>query len=200
MTPFSDYLSARIRAAKSRFAPDYSSLEVVTRSLEFLYFCCIASEELLLDGAKAAESREDLFSRHLGTYYRAHFEEEKGEIALLVKDLAFIGINPRASAPNPIAMGMIGSQYYMIKHLHPVCLLGYMAIQEADPTKVEVIEKLEEAHGKGLFSFLRLHAVKDLEHRKDLIALIDQVPSALRQPVIESTDNALAYLGRFYGG
>jgi|SRR5215472_8223582 len=200
MVTFSEYLLDRIRGAKARFRPDWSDLAIVLNQLLFAYHCCIASEELLLDGAKAAESREDLFSRHLGTYYRAHFEEEKGEIALLVKDLAFIGINPRASAPNPIAMGMIGSQYYMIKHLHPVCLLGYMAIQEADPTKVEVIETLEEAHGKELFSFLRLHAVKDLEHRKDLIALIDQVPGALRQPVIESTDNALAYLGRFYGG
>jgi hypothetical protein len=103
------------------------------------------------------------------------------------------------TAPHPLALGLIGTQYYLIKHVHPVCLLGYMAIQEADPTSIEVVEKLEAAYGQELFRFIRLHATRDLEHGKDLQAVLDRVPESLRHLVIESTENALAYLGSFYG-
>ena len=199
MITLSDYLLSYIREMKDRIKPDLSRRELVTGSLEFLYHACMASEQLLFDAAIAASVHDDPFSKHLESYYRTHLEEEKGELEILVGDLANAGIDASVSAPGVAVMAMIGTQYYLAKHVHPASLLGYMAIQEADPTPIQMVEHLEEAYGKDLFRFLRLHAIKDLEHRKELISVIDRVPENLKPLVVESATNALSYITIFYG-
>lgn len=158
--------------------------EEVIKNLVFLYHACTASEGLLLDAAQATLDCEGLRA-----YYSAHLEEEKGELAVLKEDLAFGGIEP--GMPNKHVMAMIGSQYYMLKHVHGCCLLGYLAVQEADPTPIKTVELLEDLYEKNLFRFLRMHAIKDLEHCKEIEHLIDSLPERFR-PLIEwSADNTL---------
>jgi hypothetical protein len=184
---FSDQLIEHIRGVKRTIAMDISRLEVVLGNLKFIYWTCLASEQLLID---AAEFTFD-FPR-LAEYYQSHLEEERGEIEILVEDLESGKVDP--GEPDPIAMAMIGTQYYLIKHVNSAALLGYMAVQEADPTPIEVVEALEKTYGKNLFRFVRMHAIKDLEHRKELIEVIDLAPKHLRPVIFNSSDSALGYM------
>lgn len=193
MTKFSDELLELIRVVKKMYLFDGSKREVVLGKLKFLFHACVASEDLLVDAsvvALALPSNE--FNDRLASYYQTHLEEEKGEVAVLLDDLASAKTTP--GDPSKAVMAMVGTQYYMIKHVHPVSLLGYMAVQEADPTPINVVELLENLHGKALFRFLRMHAIKDLEHRKELIEVIDSVPEELRPIIYDSAKNALGYL------
>jgi hypothetical protein len=184
---FSDELIAHIREVKRTIRIDYRRLDTVIENLKFLYWSCLASEQLLID---AAEFTFD-FPR-LAQYYESHLKEERGEIEILVEDLESGKVD--VGEPDHIAMAMIGTQYYLIKHINAAALLGYMAVQEADPTPIEIVEALERMHGKNLFRFVRMHAIKDLEHRKELIEVIDLAPKHLRPLILNSADSALGYM------
>lgn len=192
---FADYLLNEIKKWKGNLPFDFSKREVVLENLKFLYWTCKASEQLLIDGAHQAFKYEDEFTVGLGEYYQEHFHEEKDELKVLVKDLANAGVKVEDLKLDKLAMALIGSQYYMLKHSHPVSLLGYMAIQEADPTPMKVVKLLEEAHGKEILSFLRMHAIKDLEHRKELIEILDTIPEDKKKLVCESAENVMGYMG-----
>lgn len=193
---FSDMLIERIRELKrTSIVIDGSRLDVVIANLRFLHDAVVASEQLLIDAADSTDLLpRNPFHTRLSEYYRSHVEEERGEVALLVDDLKSAGV--RLGAPDPLAMAMVGTQYYLLKHVHPATLLGYMAVQEADPTPLAVVNILEQAHGKDLLRFLRLHAVKDLEHRKELIEVIDRAPEPLHALVADSAENVLGYFSQ----
>jgi hypothetical protein len=185
---FSDQLIDDIREYKKLISVDYSNRAAVIENLKFLHDCCVATEDLLWDAGMKAGGGD------LGQYYMKHLYEERGEIAILRKDLWSIDL--KEWEPNPIAIAMIGTQYYMLKHIDPVSLLGYMAVQEADPTPIETVEQLERLHGKGLFHFLRLHAIKDQEHRKELIQVIDNVSEENQRFIVNSAQSTLEYLAK----
>ena len=181
---FSDKLLVVIREHKKHFRIDVTNRAGVIENLKFLHDCCAASEELLLEAALLSGIGDNYFGRHLN--------EESGELSILENDLKAAGVERWTASP--IAMAMIGTQYYLIKHVSPVALLGYMAVQEADPTPIGVVEDLETAHGKDLFKFLRMHALKDLEHRKELIEVIDQQKDSDLDLIAFSARNTLEYL------
>jgi hypothetical protein len=118
-------------------------------------------------------------------------EEERDHVIWLRDDLRSVGVN--VGAPNRVAMAMVGTQYYLLKHVHPAALLGYMAVVEGDPVPEEVVDLLERAYGKYLMRFMRFHAVKDLEHRKELFEIIDLAPEQLHSLISDSTENVLDY-------
>lgn len=194
MNTFSEHLLGHIREQRRKTSPP--SLEAV---LKRLYDACVASEQLLLDASIACHVYQDEPTKQLGDYYSRHYMEEKGELSVLASDLEAAGIDYKILFPDKVVMAMIGTQYYLIHHKHPVCLLGYMAIMEADPTPINVVEKLEEVYGKDKFKFLRMHAIKDLEHRKELIELIDEQSEDKQALILYSTDNALAYWSNYHG-
>lgn len=192
---FSDLLLEHIRYTKNEIARDLSKREVFLSELVFIHNCCIASEQLLIEAKIWCGRYGDSFTKYLEKYYEGHLEEERGEIEILNDDLRNSGLDWSKTPINPAAIAMIGSQYYMLKHVHPVCLLGYMAIQEMDPTPIEIIERLENLHGKEILKFSRLHAVKDIDHAKELVQLVDAIPEGLKNLVRYSVDNALEYYG-----
>lgn len=193
---FSDVLITHIRDVKrTSFNNDASRRTVIIANLIFLYDAVVASERLLIE---AADSTDQLlpssFHERLGKYYRSHLNEERGHDKWLQEDLKSAGVKVPLGLPNRPAMAMVGTQYYLIKHTHPAALLGYIAVLEGDPTPVEVVDTLEQAHGKPLLRCARIHALKDLEHRKELFEIIDDTPESLRGLIAYSTDNTLDYI------
>lgn len=200
---FYDDLLEMIRERKrSELAFDINRREVVIKNLIFLYHACVASEDLLLEAAFAAAKWPN---ERLRDYYLRHYDEEKGEIKVLWDDLGSGGIEH--DMPDRFSMGMIGSQYYLLKHVDPASLLGYLAVMEADPTPIKNVEMLEELYGENLFRFLRMHAVKDLEHAKEIKEVIQEFKDD--EYIIKfSASNALDYyslaahewqMGNYYG-
>jgi hypothetical protein len=191
---FSAVLVENIRDVKRASCTiDTSQLAVVIANLVFMHDVIVASEQLLIEAARSTERMlRSSFHVRLAKYYRSHLEEERDHAQWMRDDLKSVGVAPEL--PNKLAVAMAGSQYYLLKHEHPAALLGYMATLEGDPVPVEVIESLEHAHGKQLLRCARMHAIKDLEHRKELFAVIDDTPDSLLGLISYSADNTLDYM------
>jgi hypothetical protein len=128
-----------------------------------------------------AVSESDLVAKCLADYLSKHMLEEKGHDEWLLEDLEVLGIERKAvlrRVPIPTATALAGTQYYWIFHVHPVALLGYLAVMEGSPPRTEFLEEAIVRTGlpTGAFRTYLRHAHLDLQHRKDLFATLDRMP------------------------
>lgn len=138
-------------------------------NLVFLHQVIVASENLM--ATALAETKNPRLSRYL----LAHAPEEKDHAKWLRDDLMTVGIDPEQEDLIRAAAELVGTQYYLIQHRNPNTLLGYMAVLEGFPFPMDLLEQLEQIHGKELLRCLRFHAVHDQEHRVELFRVIDEL-------------------------
>lgn len=165
---FSSQVIARVSAVLDGSA-GIATKEALIANLAFTQQVISASEGLM----------EEAISRSSGplkAYFVEHLEEERGHARWLADDLKTAGIDMSKMPLIRRAVEMAGSQYYLIKHVSPVSLLGYMAVLEGFPIALGTVNALEAAHGTDLLRTLRYHAEHDLDHRKALFSMIDQHP------------------------
>ena len=167
---------------------DFRDKRMVLANLIFMHQVMTASERLLFEAAN--ETTGDLRA-----YYFAHMEEERGHVQWLADDLKSVGINVALMPKVQAAIALAGSQYYLMKHISPFALLGYMLVLEGFPVAMEYVELLEVAHGKELFRTLRYHSEHDIEHRKELFSMIDVNPSA---EIMDSATLTATYINEFF--
>ena len=103
-------------------------------------------------------------------YYIQHLGEEKNHVAWIVADLATIGVTP--PQVHWRAARIAGTQYYLIRHVSPMALLGYMVAIESRPMSLDTVAQLEELYGVALIRTIRYHAENDIQHGADLLNLI----------------------------
>jgi hypothetical protein len=157
-----------LQILRTTSTPDLTNVDVVVRNMVFIHQVIMSTEDLLREAAELSEGA-------LKDYYERHLREELGHARWLADDLHSFGVPIYDLPRHQIAVELAGSQFYLIKYMSPACLLGYMAVLEGFPVPMEVVDKLEEIHGKSLFRTLRYHAEKDLEHRVELLEMIDNV-------------------------
>lgn len=185
----SEQLLAVLRDVRGQYpAVDLTKPRAFLRNLVFLHNVITASEHMLEVAAKCAQG-------HLREYFAAHLEEERRHEAWLADDLESVGVDVSALPISPEAVAMAGSQYYLIFHVDPGALLGYMAVLECFPLSDEQIALLESAHGKKLCRTLRYHATHDVDHGADLLAVIDKLPAQRFQLVLENAVQTALYIG-----
>jgi hypothetical protein len=114
-------------------------------------------------------------------YMKEHIVEEKDHDEWYVRDLGVLGMSRKevfARIPSPNIAAMIGSQYYWIKHHHPIAFLGYMGSTETNPPKEETVNSIIKDSGMPAAGFdtLMLHAKIDIHHSADIINLINSLP------------------------
>jgi hypothetical protein len=70
---------------------------------------------------------------------------------------------------------LVGAQYYLIRHCHPACLLGYIAVLEGCPPDAAVTGRLPALTGwpAPAFRTVAEHAALDLGHQRDLDSLLE---------------------------
>jgi hypothetical protein len=71
---------------------------------------------------------------------------------------------------------LVGTQYCWIEHVHPIALIGYLAIMEENqPPSVNAVDELARAKcfPTAAFRSMRLHAQLDIEHRESLYRAMD---------------------------
>ena len=106
-----------------------------------------------------------------------HGDEPGGEI---LEDLAVLGVDTGAlrdqPLPAPIA-ALIGSQFFRIRHAHPVSVLGFLWLEEHPPSRASV-ERLIDVTGlpRAGFRQLLVHSEVDVRHGAELRALMDSLP------------------------
>lgn len=115
------------------------------------------------------------------TYLQKHIPEETGHDEWVLDDLEVLGYRREdvlLRVPPLSAAELAGSQYYWIKHVHPVALLGFIAVLEGTPPDVEFFEQTADRIGlpRRAFSNLLLHGKLDPQHRDDLDHMLDALP------------------------
>ena len=121
---------------------------------------------------------DDPISAPLIKYITRHIAEETDHDTWYANDLELLGISKEqifARIPTPNVAALVGSQYYWMKHHHPVAFMGYLACLEVHHPTIEYVEGLIEKSGlpaKG-FSTMMEHAVIDAQHSKDIIETLD---------------------------
>ena len=129
--------------------------------LSFWYQVMIASEPLLEDSILLL--KDEGFDGELKAFYREHLKEERNHATWMREDMGEHPVNLHLGA----AM-LAGTQYYLIRRIHPVCLMGYMMELEGHEMDMSVVEEIERQHGKQAGRTLRLHAENDPRHIQEL--------------------------------
>ena len=188
---FSQHLIGTIRKVRKTYPLlNLTDRDVFVRNLVFVYHVIKGSENLLRVASERSEAGSSLHQ-----YLVEHLSEEREHEAWLAADLETAGIDVTRTIVPRIAVEMVGSQYYLIFHVDPAALLGYMAVLECFPTPIADIEALEAVHGTNLLRTSRYHAEHDLDHGAVLLSVIDQIPEGRQQIVLESAIQAAVYLG-----
>jgi hypothetical protein len=128
----------------------------------------------------------DSVSGALGDYLEKHIPEERGHDDWVLEDFEALGYSRETALermPSATAASLVGSQYYWILHLHPVALLGYIAVLEGSPPDegrlMKIIERTKLP--AQAFSTLVRHARLDPHHRDDLDRVMDSLTLTQRQ-------------------
>ena len=129
----------------------------------------------------------------LKEYYERHVFEEAGHAEILEEDLKSLGITDIAI--NPDAVEIAGAQYYLIAHVHPAALLGYMAALERHNVPEALITELEKHHEVTL-KCMRLHTLLDVEHIKDLDEQIERLRFDLKKLAKDNEDYVVEKINR----
>jgi hypothetical protein len=134
----------------------------------------------------AAEQCERMLDREpvaegMLAYFRKHIPEETGHDDWVLDDLETLGYNREEvlkRIPPPSAAALAGAQYYWIRHVHPVAMLGFIAVLEGTPPDVEFFEQTADRIWvpRRAFSNLLLHGKLDPQHRDDLDRTLDALP------------------------
>jgi hypothetical protein len=163
-------------------------------NLVFVYHAIKASRNLCL---VATEEEHD---KDIVAYLEHHAEEEKDHDRWLREDLKSEGIDPEKTTIPASVVEMVGGLYYLIYHVEPAALLGYMLVMESFPLSKEVLESLETVHGTALLRTLRYHSEHDPEHSDTLKFVIEQLPEHRRWIVSQTAIKTAHYIGRGMSG
>jgi len=142
-----------------------------------------ASVPLMQTALAACRNRfpSDPVTPGLASYLEQHIPEEMHHDEWILDDLEVLGLaraETLARIPPVSASLLVGAQYYWIEHVHPVALLGYIAVLEGTPPDTGYFSRIlgragiPEAAASNIFR----HAKLDPRHRDDLDAALDSLP------------------------
>ena len=165
-----------------------------------------ASVPLMREAAErcAALPADDKSGGPLADYLREHITQEYGHDDWLLEDLAALGVDQPAAvlrrAPAYDVAALAGAQYYWLRHFHPACLLGYIAVLEGCAPDPGMVERLPELTGlpTAAFRTVAVHAAVDPGHLADIDRLFDEL--ALPVEVGAAVARSAAYTARGAAG
>jgi len=173
----------RLGAVSHRFwtHPDLAALYP---EFLFLVHSMIRSSVPMMEAAEEESRRlagRDPVGEPLAAYFKKHCREEAGHDDWLLDDLEALGVGREevwARLPTLTVAHLIGAHYYWVRHVHPVAMLGYLAVLEGNPPQVEQLEAYQQRTGLPAQAFRTLikHGHLDPRHRDDLNDLLDALP------------------------
>lgn len=183
-----------------RFAVLYPEL------LFAMYGVTMASAPAMRMAARLCEEagKGDTLQQWLRDYYLEHAAEEEGHGEWILDDLASLGVvreRVLGRLPYASAAALVGSQYYWMKHVHPVAYLGFIAVVEA-PADLEFLHEVSRRTGIPLSSMschVR-HAELDPDHVAEFDAMLDslQLTAEQRDLITVSAITTVGHLERFF--
>lgn len=159
----------------------------LVRRLIFFYHAMVASEQLLIEAEKRS-------SGALREYFEAHLEEERDHAQWLVEDLASVGIKVQNTLIPVEAVEMVGSVYYMVFHVEPCALLGYM--QALEKEEWPQMAQWERDYPASLLRTLKHHAEHDPHHAQELKRIIETLTPEQKALVEQTRSRTIQYIIR----
>ncbi len=178
-----ELLRPRLRAA-GRALWEHPRFDLLYPRYLFTMHTVIRASVPLMQAAleRARElAAQDAVAAALCVYLAAHIPEEMHHDEWALDDLETLG-NARedvlARLPSATVAALVGAQYYWIRHVHPVAVLGYIAVLEGDPPTVEEVDEMIARTGfdRTAFRTVLKHALLDPRHRDDLDLFLDGLP------------------------
>lgn len=170
--------------ASSRVWLDPDPVAAYARYLAAMYPVTRAAVPLMRFARKRCLRRPaDPLSRPLAAFLTRHIREERGHDRWAAADLAGLGRDPAEVAgalPSSAVTGLIGAQYQLIAAVHPVTLLGCIAVLESGPPSQVLLEHVRALVGDGATVTLARHAVSDARHAQQVFALLDRLELGTR--------------------
>jgi hypothetical protein len=123
---------------------------------------------------RVAEGLPDYLARHIPE--EMHGDEPGSD---LLEDVAAVGVDTQALRVRPLPekiAALIGTQFFRIRHSHPVAILGFLCIELYPPDR-SAVERLMERTGLARDGFrqLLLHSEVDVRHADELREVIDSL-------------------------
>ncbi len=180
-------LEARACDANERFSQLAHHPEVIIAQCKTNYHTANAAVPMMKEVIRCAKLLpDDPVSAPLIAYMEQHIPEETGHDQWCLDDLAVMGVSKEevlSQLPSPNIMALLGNQYYMIRHQHPVAFMGYLACLETHHPTVAYVEGLIEKSGlpKAAFGGLMHHAKIDPYHKQDIIDTLNNIPLTEQQ-------------------
>lgn len=158
-------------------------------NLIFLYHCMVASEHLLQEAAGRSV-------HGLKYYFLKHLQDERGHAEWLAEDLASIGIQVRKTRIPVEVLEMVGSVYYLIFHVDPAALLGYMQFMESGSP--QRLPEWEKAYPASLLRTLKYHLEHDPAHLREINEVIGGMSSEQQALIAQTHQQSRQYFLRAF--
>ncbi|MFJ5219768.1 iron-containing redox enzyme family protein [Streptomyces sp. NPDC088354] len=175
-------LMPAVDAASRRMWTHSRSDVMYVEWLKTLHGTIRATVPLMLAATEQCVARQgDPVADMLGRYLSKHIREEYGHDQWVAEDHALAGGDPaelRTAVPGPAIASLVGSQYYWLRHVHPVALIGHIAVLEGNPPGPGLAGDLAARTGlpADAFRTIARHAQLDVQHRDDVLRLVDRLP------------------------
>ncbi|MFE5197972.1 iron-containing redox enzyme family protein [Streptomyces sp. NPDC056601] len=138
-----------------------------------------AAVPLMQAAVRAVEARpDDEVSNPLRDYLMKHIPEELGHDEWALEDLEVIGVDRETvlgHIPSPSLAALVGAQYYWIEHVHPVAIMGYLAVMESNAPSPDAVRHLMNAtrFPQAAFRSMEIHSRLDVRHSADVYEMLD---------------------------
>ncbi|MFD9318423.1 iron-containing redox enzyme family protein [Streptomyces sp. NPDC060053] len=175
-------LMPAVDAASRQMWTHPHSDQVYLEWLKALHGTIRATVPLMLAAVEQCTVRQgDPVADLVGRYLAKHVREEYGHDQWVADDYVVAGGDPealRTTLPGAAIASLVGSQYYWLRHVHPVALVGHIAVLEGNPPSPGLAGDLAARTGLPDESFRTIarHALLDVQHRDDVHRLIDRLP------------------------
>ena len=181
----------RLRTALDRLAPSLGTVSARLWSagagaeryrswLRATHQIVRATEPLIAEAIQECLRRNDPISGSLVPYLAAHLPEERGHDRWLLADYAATGADPAellGSVPDGAVARFAGAPGYWIRQVHPLGLLGHIALLEWYPPPPGTAAALARRTGlpPSAFRALREHSELDTAHGDRLRVFLDSL-------------------------
>jgi hypothetical protein len=143
---------------------------------------------------------QDSLTSALDEYFCRHIVEEVGHDQWVLDDLMILrgDPDPLHSASFASVATLVGAQYFWLRHLHPLTLLGYIAVIEGEPVDIPLVQQAGQQHGvptDSLRAYVR-HGHLDVAHSADFDVLLNTLPLTRRQEgwIAQSAFHSVAWV------
>lgn len=176
------FLSARASDVNQKFIELACFPEVCIEHIIFNQMVARATVPLMEEVINSANKLpNDPISAPLIKYMKKHIAEEMDHDSWYANDLECLGVNKESifsRVPSANIAALSGSQYYWIKHHHPVAFMGYIACLEVYHPTEEYVQGLIDKSGLPASGFKTYmdHAIIDKSHSQDIIDTLNNLP------------------------